>query len=270
MTDLSKSMNVERFSTIQLGELVEEVGLLRRVDRKYVISDSTLHLLLRALTNNCSVLQIDGLTHFRYRSVYFDDTNRSSYTGAAHRRRRRFKVRTRTYCDSALCMVEVKVRGPRSNTIKTRQPHDQSPYELSGSENFVRQELDGRADPEQLIPTLENSYVRTTLAHLEEGARITIDRGLSARLLGPERRLHFPNVNIVETKSSGPKTIADNWLWANGIRPSKVSKYGTVLAMLDTQLPANKWRRTIQHLTSHACFEDTAVLETSPLARQRS
>jgi hypothetical protein len=46
------------------------------------------------------VLEIDGARSFAYDSTYFDTPDLDAYLLAATRRRRRFKVRTRTYVDS--------------------------------------------------------------------------------------------------------------------------------------------------------------------------
>lgn len=43
-----------------------------------------------------------------------------SYLLAAHGRRRRYKVRTRTYVDSAISFLEVKTEGAREATVKER------------------------------------------------------------------------------------------------------------------------------------------------------
>jgi hypothetical protein len=51
---------------------------------------------------------------------------------------------------------------------------------------------------------------------------------------------------VVETKSANLPSQSDRWLWAHGIRPSRISKFCTGLAALHPELPANKWHRTLQ------------------------
>jgi hypothetical protein len=46
-------------------------------------------------------------------------------------RTRRFKIRTRTYVDSAECWLEVKTRDQRGNTVKHRREHDGQLAELT-------------------------------------------------------------------------------------------------------------------------------------------
>jgi hypothetical protein len=109
---------------IDLVELTERASLQTRIDRKYVVPAVAVPTLLHGIEPGARVLEIDGQRDFAYESVYFDTPDLTSYLGAAHRRRRRFKIRTRTYVDSALCWVEVKTRGPRGSTVKTRLPYD--------------------------------------------------------------------------------------------------------------------------------------------------
>ena len=110
-------------STISLAELSARAALQTRVDRKYVLPLAEALVLPDRLAGQARVLEIDGERRFRYRSVYFDTPDLVSFRLTAHRRRRRFKVRTRTYLDSAQCWLEVKTSGPRKDTIKSRLPY---------------------------------------------------------------------------------------------------------------------------------------------------
>src|SRR5689334_1799372 len=105
------------------AELVEQAALQTRVDRKYAVPRHAVDSLLAGLGDDTRVLEIDGLRVFRYHSVYFDTGDLTSYRLAAYRRRRRFKIRTRTYLDSASCWLEVKTEGARGGTVKDRRPY---------------------------------------------------------------------------------------------------------------------------------------------------
>ena len=50
---------------------------------------------------------------------------------------------------------------------------------------------------------------------------------------------------IVESKTAGPPSPVDRILWSMGHRPVCVSKFGTGLAALYPELPANRWRRAL-------------------------
>ena len=124
MTDTLSSV-LSALPPVGLPELDEQAALLTRVDRKYVVPAADLPLLCAGLS--ARVLEIDGRRRFGYASTYFDTPDLASFRGAAHKRRRRFKVRTREYIDTGTAWVEVKTRGPRGSTVKQRLPLDRTP-----------------------------------------------------------------------------------------------------------------------------------------------
>jgi len=107
---------LEGLATIGLAELTERASLLTRIDRKYVLPRAELDAVLGDLDPAVRVLDIDGVRSSAYESVYFDTPELTSFLMAAHPRRRRFKIRTRTYVDSAQSYLEVKTRGGRGVT----------------------------------------------------------------------------------------------------------------------------------------------------------
>ena len=89
------------------------------------------------------------------------------------RRRHRFKVRTRTYCDSGDCLLEVKSKGYRGRTVKQRIPHDaERPGELGIDARRFVTSITGE-DAAGLRPVLETFYHRTTLSQGRQ--RVTLD-----------------------------------------------------------------------------------------------
>ena len=243
-------------ATIDLAELTERASLLTRIDRKYVLPRSALDAVLGDLDPAVRVLDIDGVRSSAYESVYFDTPELTSFLMAAHPRRRRFKIRTRTYVDSAQSYLEVKTRGGRGVTVKDRLPYaldDRATLTTEGRQytDTVLDEADIEgAQGQDLVPTLMTRYLRTTLFVPESSSRATIDTGLSwamlagrrsARPAAQERRLDRPRLAIVETKSGARASAVDRILWAHGHRPATISKYGTGMAALRSDLPANKW-----------------------------
>lgn len=55
---------------------------------------------------------------FNYESVYVDTPDLEMFTAHKQGRRRRDKIRTRTYADTGLCMFEAKFKGLRGATVK--------------------------------------------------------------------------------------------------------------------------------------------------------
>ena len=235
---------------IDLAELMERASLQTRIDRKYVLPSGKLEVLLRGIEPGARVLEIDGRRDFAYESVYFDTPDLTSYLGAAHRRRRRFKLRTRTYVDSALCWVEVKTRGPRGSTVKTRLPYDPDDRDTLTDEG--RRFADDVLDNTGLYsPTLVSTYRRTTLFLPRTDSRTTIDTGLvwTSALTGGSRALE--GRVVIETKTGSTPSSTDRLLWRYGHRPVRISKYGTGMAALHTDLPHHRWRRVLdRHVTA--------------------
>lgn len=231
---------------ITLERLEATASLLTRVDRKYVVAGADVVALAAALPADAAVLEIDGARHFAYRSVYFDTAARDSYLAAARSRQDRFKVRTRTYLDAASCLLEVKTRDRRGATVKQRlayEPVDERRVTERGAA-FVDAATGWPGLGAGLAPALVTSYRRSTVVAGDGAWRLTVDDGL--RCEDGAGVALLPGHVIIETKSAGPATAVDRWLWRQGYRPLGVSKFGTGLGALHGELPANKWRRIIR------------------------
>jgi hypothetical protein len=237
---------LEALPPIGLAELEERAALQTRVDRKYIMPAGAADDLLDALAPHAVVLEISGVRQFAYASLYFDTPELSSYHRTAHRHRRRFKVRTRSYLDAGTCWLEVKVPGPRGSTIKHRAPHDPLQQETvtSGGAFLESHGLPG----ERLRATLRTEYLRYTLLLPGTDSRVTVDTAL--RWTAGEHELCLPQTAIVETKTGAAASRADRELWRRGHRPVALSKYATGLAALRADLPAAPWHRVLRrHFT---------------------
>jgi hypothetical protein len=230
---------------IGLDELVDRASLLTRLDRKYMLPVVDLPLVLGGLDEDVQVLEIDGERKFAYRSVYFDTPDMDGYLGAARRRRRRFKVRVRTYLDSGEHFLEVKTRGPRGTTVKNRIPYEGDPGRLDAEARAYADDVLAEAGIDsagfRFQPVLTTTYRRTTLLLPGSDSRLTVDTGLTWSLPDGTGVLRTPDRTIVETKAGRAGSGADRLLWSLKHRPCSVSKYGTGLAALRPDLPANRW-----------------------------
>ncbi|MEU4741925.1 polyphosphate polymerase domain-containing protein [Actinosynnema sp. NPDC023658] len=249
MTTTTFEPALARLAPVGLAELVERAALQTRVDRKYVVPADALPHLLDQLAPHARVLEIDGDRTFRYQSVYFDTPRLVSFHSAAYRRRRRFKVRTRTYLDSAECWLEVKISGARGSITKHRLPyHARDCATVHPGRGFVDEALARESiTPEagsSLDPVLVTDYQRTTLLLPETASRVTIDTALSWR--HDDAALRLAGLAVVETKTTSAATPVDRMLWRRGVRPVRISKYATGLAALRHDLPDAPWRRTLR------------------------
>lgn len=241
--------SLARLAPVGLAELVDRAALQTRVDRKYVVPLDALPRLLDDLAPHARVLDIDDERVFRYESVYFDTPWLVSYHGAAYRRRRRFKVRTRTYLDSAQCWLEVKISGARGSVTKHRLPYRPGDRRtVAPGLGFVDEALTREsilsAAGSALEPVLVTSYRRATLLLPATASRVTIDTDLAWQ--DGRATLRLPGLAVVETKTSSAASPVDRMLWQRGTRPARISKYATGLAALRLDLPDVPWRRTLR------------------------
>ncbi|WP_246169367.1 VTC domain-containing protein [Actinotalea subterranea] len=177
---------IEQLPAIDLERVQALADLQTRVDRKYVLTTAVLDRLAQATLADAAVLTIDGRTAFGYESVYFDTPDLLTHRAAAHERRRRYKVRTRTYLDSGTCVLELKTRGARDETVKRRVPHpvDRRAELTADDVDALREWLGVQAPVDELRPSLRTTYRRCTVVDVASGARLTVDSDL--RLAAPE------------------------------------------------------------------------------------
>lgn len=238
---------LDRLAPVSLEDLAREASLLTRVDRKYVLAPRDLVGLLDALPPDARVLDIDGQRSFAYESTYLDLPDLRSYRDAAHRRPRRWKVRTRRYVATGTVFLEVKVRRGRQ-TLKERIPgHAHAPLDVV-ARDFVETAV-GRhglgLDAAGLVPTLGTVYRRVTVLLPSTASRVTLDTDLAWTDLTAGTRLARPHLVVVETKTDGRPCEVDRSLWELGHRPASLSKYAVGLAALRPELPRNRWHRLL-------------------------
>ncbi|HIW91734.1 MAG TPA: polyphosphate polymerase domain-containing protein [Candidatus Corynebacterium avicola] len=247
--------------TVTLDQLNSEAAMLTRIDRKYVLPATDLPEVLDRLDTEAAatrVLQIDGRTAHGYRSVYFDTPDLRSFRMAAHPRRYKFKLRTRTYLDSGESFLEFKAAGPRGVTAKSRfeltgadatAAHDDrlSPDAVAWADDLLDQVRPDHGSPvhaDELTPVMWGTYHRTTYLLPDGEGRSTVDTDLTWKGVDTDR-LERPGMVIVETKSGNRPSTMDRLLWRSGHRPTKISKFGTGMAALHPELPHNRWTRVL-------------------------
>ncbi|TQL65055.1 VTC domain-containing protein [Rarobacter faecitabidus] len=243
--------------SIDLAALNVHAQLLSRVDRKYLLTSEqafdSLRLLAVQAESRSEALAVlstgpDALS--RYESVYFDTPGLDSFHQTARKRRRRFKVRTRSYLDSGLHYLEVKTAVARGVTRKERieiapgLAGDMDVRALSFVEACL---ADAQIDPStaaRLRPTITTTYKRLTVLQPDGVSRATVDVGLAWN--GQGRTIRPAGIVIVETKSAAGTSPLDRLLWRGRNRPQSFSKFGTGMALTIPGLPANKWTRAIR------------------------
>lgn len=232
---------MDRLAPTSLEELNATSALLTRIDRKYILDEAAATALLERLPDSTRQLEIAGRRAFDYHSLYFDTPSLESFHGTAYRRRRRYKVRIRSY-DTGLRFLEVKTRRG-AHTVKERVACEHMILTPDGAGYVFDRLRTARIVPNgPLDPALITTYRRRTFL-LDDGARLTVDSRLAWQSVADE--LRAPGLVIVETKSASRPSAADRLLWSDGHRPQAMSKYATGLAALRPNLPSNRWHRLI-------------------------
>jgi hypothetical protein len=256
--------SVGSLTPIGLDALILQAGLQTRVDRKYLVPSEDIAKVLDELSGDLHALEIDGNRLFRYQSVYFDTVDYRCFRQHVQGRRRRFKIRTRCYLDSGECQLEVKMKGGRSETVKARLPYDpDDAFALTvEGRDFIAELINDPETGERLQPVLMSSYKRATLVDIEAQTRMTCDVDL-AWLSAKRQSGNLVQDVLIETKTLGPSGSADKLLRAYGHRPISISKYCLGVALLNPEMRANPWHRTMRR---HFGWTDPEPLLGLPIA----
>jgi hypothetical protein len=250
--------SIASLGSISLDEVLSAAKLQTRQERKYLVPSGAFSVLVSALTPRLVALEIERRRLFSYESVYFDTDDLALFRQHVQGRRRRYKVRTRTYLDSGECLVEVKVKGGRGSTDKARRPYELADRDrlTAPARAFVDQtlaEAHGITAP-ALRAGLVTRYQRATLVDVLAGTRMTCDVDL--RFSGRTAVCDGPDAILVEVKSARNDSDADRVLRRLGIRPLSISKYCVGVALTDPAQRANPWHRVLRRSFPSASARD--------------
>ena len=99
---------LQNFTAINLTELNATASFLKRIDRKFLITEQKLHEILTDLQSDFQALEIGGKRIFSYDNVYMDTNDYHFYNQHENRINGRTKIRTRLYTDSNMAFFEYK------------------------------------------------------------------------------------------------------------------------------------------------------------------
>lgn len=241
---------------VDLMTLNARAELLTRVDRKYLVHVDLLPSLLDRLGGDVEVLEIAGRRLLGYSSTYVDTPDFALYRAHLQGRRRRYKVRLRTYLDSDLHFLEVKHKAYRGSTVKRRTEWETPVLEGDHWQEYARWIVRDayRSDlPAALSPVATVTNRRCTFAFPGHQARMTIDVDL--RFTDPTGSAGMRADRVLVETKSGPRQAnpADRALRDLGMRPVSISKYCAAVALLHSEIRSNPWRHLLrQHFESVA------------------
>jgi hypothetical protein len=227
------------FASISLEEM-NGVSLLKRVDTKFLTTNSELSKLLPLLYYNYQILEIDGNRLMNYSTLYFDTKDLRCYRDHHNGKAKRHKIRIRKYVESDICFLEVKEKQNSGMTNKVRCSIDDFETNLSSeSKKFI--EKTTKKDWE-LEPALHNYFKRFTLVNTQRSERVTIDTGLEYKAGSITKQ--FKNIVVIEVKQEKQNTRTPIYsiLKSNRIRTVSFSKYCMGVANIFSGIKANKFK----------------------------
>lgn len=241
-----------RFTPITLDQLNARAAMLERLDNKYIIAADRFRPALEAFADHFDALEIGGKRAFTYTTRYFDDGDLHSYHDHHQGRRKRCKVRIRSYLDAGFAYLEVKLKDRRQVTVKKRLKLpgalDRIDERAMAFIDACHRELYDVPLGRSLVPVIVMDYQRITLVAREGGERMTIDSALNFEAGGIVRPVP-PDRVIVETKSSRGNGLADTILRGLHLHPTKsCSKYCIGMAACGLVARANRFRPALRRL----------------------
>lgn len=228
-----------KFHPISLQELDQRARLMRRTDKKYVLTRDELRHLLTAHRDDFDVLRIDEHLCFRYSNLYLDSPQLHTFVDHNKGRRRRFKVRFRHYHETQQYFFEIKIKGFRDETLKYRKLVDKASFHAATLAEplyqFANQHIQkhyGAPLAFTLQPSIRVDYERITLVAKDGGERITIDNHIQYSSPQQEQYLAAEQF-VVEVKSAVGRSAVDRWMRQQQKHPVKrCSKYCMGLNLL--------------------------------------
>ena len=257
---------MDSFTTVDLSTLKDKAELMERRDNKYVLTTDQVLAFLEHAQSQFDMLEIGGLRQFHYLSHYYDSAELITHSDHNKGRRRRVKIRHRHYVDSGEHYFEIKLKGRRKLTQKSRIPFN--PNDLD--ENNLNDELIdyystvltayyGSEDERNwwlvnLVRSISVGYHRITLVSKTRNCRITMDNSIyftAAKTLLPESQETSTFLNqdkwVIEVKSPSGRTDIERWLFQNKSRPvSLCSKYAMGVNLLKLDKINNRFSEVIR------------------------
>lgn len=189
---------IESFKPINLAD-IGEVSLLDRLDYKYIFHIDKVKHLLKALSENYYILEIDSYRIHPYKTLYFDTSDFKLFNMHQNGRKNRFKFRTRQYSASGHVFNEVKLKTNKGKTIKKRISRSQFQTEIDNKfsnliiENTIQ-------NPTDLIPAIYIYFDRITFCDFNKSERLTLDLKLNFEDTFSDKIKSFNNMVILEVK----------------------------------------------------------------------
>ncbi len=247
-----------QFDPISLVDM-DAVKLMDRTDTKFLVPLALLPALLDRFSAHYRLLTINDTQQCRYQTLYYDTADLRLYHLHQSGKRNRFKVRARTYVESAISFFEVKHKNNKGRTVKKRIPQPAvSPQLSEQTRDFLNRFPGCGSLPLEGLFWID--YTRLTLVSKHTAERLTIDLNLTFR--NEHRQVAYPELVIVELKQSrAQESVCRQVMKAAGIRQGGISKYCFGVMNLYPSVKQNNFKRHWQTIRKtqqqHAAFATT-------------
>lgn len=242
---------LNNFDPISLDEM-DSVSLMDRTDTKFVFRIENLPAILNQLQTSYRVLEVNNSRLNRYESLYYDTPDFQMYLCHQNKRANRFKVRFRTYMESATSFFEIKIKNNKKRTIKERvRSKDIEPGISAKSEQFLVNKT--HLSAKEIEPKLWVNYSRITLVNKTLPERLTIDVGLYFQ--NGDKQVHLDKLIIAELKQSKRNVSPFAQIMKEyHIRKFSISKYCIGVIFLFEHIKFNNFKRKI-HILNKICYD---------------
>ena len=251
---------INQFDPIDLKQM-DEVSLMKRVDKKFTLPIDKLLELLPVLSKNYKCLEINNNRIFTYSTEYFDTKDCKMFLAHQNEKQNRYKIRFRDYVESKLSFLEIKFKTNKSETIKKRIKVDFKDHSINELENkFISDHT--IFNPKNIKSKLKNYFKRITLVSLKNKERVTIDFGLNFE--GENKKNDQPLLAIIEVKKDKNNLYSEifSMMKQIGIRDNNFSKYAIGSVLTNSDLKYNRFKeRLIQlnKINKHGNIWDRAI-----------
>ncbi len=218
---------------------------LKFVSRTYLVPAQVAGVVLRNL--GLAVVEDDGNRLVRCQSVYFDTPDLTCFRRRTAGLRRAHLVRTRTQLDSGRCTLDVEWQTGRGETILKTIPYsraEQSRITAEGRGHVAKHWAD-LATVARLEPIMSTFSRRATFVDAAAGYHVALDLGMGFRQTRAWAEIPG-RLAVLDVRSSGVITPADRVLRRSGFQPERFDEYCIGMALLNPDLAANRWNRTLR------------------------
>jgi hypothetical protein len=233
------------FKPISLKDM-DAANFMDRIESKYSIHRDLLPSVLKKISKDYFILQIDNLRIFPYSTLYYDTENNLLYKSHHMGKLLRYKIRYRKYLACDLSFLEIKQKTTGDRTVKNRIRIDDIETSLSERARLYIDENTPFQNT-SLEPKIYTNFSRITLVSTAINERATIDINIHFEFNGIDHS--FDNLVIIEVKKNTHSSSSSSLIKTLRhfrVVPDGISKYCIGRAMIEKDLKSNNFRQGIK------------------------